>query len=360
MAAPAFPLPYKYQPLSNQDSIRILILYPADDPTEPLRGQLEYTERAQILRSLSNFNTQYETVSYAWGDQKPTESILLEKDASELKITKNVDCMLRHLRKRSVKRSLWIDALCLNQDDKTEKSIQVPLMGKIYAQAKKTNIWLGNSDEETPRIWAFLRRLAALEKDQINEALLKSELQHIWGEEDGVSPTERFLCRPWFSRRWILQEVFLSQAAVVRCGNMKISWNWIASGLETLRTASERTLIRLGPSAQNTLNTAHVLRNNTGKILDLIWDFDTAKCADPRDKIFALCGLATNLTKESFNAGQETQTDPKLYPISTEKIAIEQMVDYNTGWEDVYRRFAQSCLQAGYGEEIGYHLSAFG
>ena len=348
---------YKYQPLQTEESIRILILSPSNDINEPLRGELECTERAQILQGRTDASMYYETVSYAWGMQTPTESLFLEKNTSEIKITKNVDCILRNLRRSSVTRSLWIDALCLNQDDKDEKSVQVPLMGKIYAQAKKVHIWLGDSDEGTTKTWAFLRTVGALGKDQINETTIKSELQHIWGQEGGIAQIEHFLRRSWFSRRWVLQEVALSQAAVVRCGKSKISWNCIASGLEMLEIAS-RGMFSINTTAQNTLNIAYTLRNNTGKILDLIWDFHTTKCADPRDKIFALYGLAINLGEKESYPGINSKKRFSTGRIHEKN--IEQVVDYNTSWENIYLRFTQSCLESGYISEIDHHLSAFG
>ena len=38
---------------------------------------------------------------------------------------------------------IWIDALCINQDDKEEKAIQVPLMGEIFSKAQSVFVWLG-------------------------------------------------------------------------------------------------------------------------------------------------------------------------------------------------------------------------
>ena len=53
---------------------------------------------------------------------------------------------------------LWIDAICLNQTDKDEKAQQIPVMGRIYEEARVAHIWLGDNDPMTGKVMAKLRR----------------------------------------------------------------------------------------------------------------------------------------------------------------------------------------------------------
>lgn len=46
----------------------------------------------------------------------------------------------------------WIDAICINQKDKMEKSKQVRLMESIYRSANRVIVWLGESDDLTPEV----------------------------------------------------------------------------------------------------------------------------------------------------------------------------------------------------------------
>lgn len=73
--------------------------------------------------------------------------------------------MLRHLRKREKQRFLWIDAICINQNDNKEKACQVQLMEEIYQQAENVHVWLGegNSQDRLPEIFALFRALAVIE-----------------------------------------------------------------------------------------------------------------------------------------------------------------------------------------------------
>lgn len=61
-------------------------------------------------------------------------------DDTYLRITPNVDSLLRAFRKAQEPVYLWIDAIFLNQGDDAEKAHQVPLMGEIYTMAKRVLI----------------------------------------------------------------------------------------------------------------------------------------------------------------------------------------------------------------------------
>src|SRR5947209_16619892 len=86
---------------------------------------------------------QYTALSYVWGDLSDIRFI--ECNGSPLSITKNLDVALQHLWTRPG--SFWIDAICINQADLSERAAQVSLMGDIYANASETIIWLGEPGE---------------------------------------------------------------------------------------------------------------------------------------------------------------------------------------------------------------------
>jgi len=86
----------------------------------------------------------YFALSYAWGGQKPSETILC--GGRNLKITKNVHSFLSQLSSMNEHLWIWIDSLCINQADDAEKNVQVPLMRDIYSGAAKVIVWLGPSN----------------------------------------------------------------------------------------------------------------------------------------------------------------------------------------------------------------------
>ena len=72
-------------------------------------------------------------------------------------ITKNLECALRYLRHKESPRVLWVDAVCINQNDEDEKSEQVSKMREIYGGATKVYAWLGEADREIDCVFAVLQ-----------------------------------------------------------------------------------------------------------------------------------------------------------------------------------------------------------
>lgn len=137
---------YQYHTLPTKDSIRIVVLDPADNHEAPLTCTIFIRGRPELLQSTDSHINNYEAISYAWGTPTFTKSLICDK-TSFLKITPNVDSLLRSVRKPHKCRNLWIDAISLNQADLDEKSQQVPLMGNIYHQASKVIVWLGPEEK---------------------------------------------------------------------------------------------------------------------------------------------------------------------------------------------------------------------
>lgn len=88
-------------------------------------------------------------------------------------VTQNLAEALRRLRQADQTEIMWIDALCIKQNDDEEKSTQVPLMGLIYEQAESVIAFLGKHDKTTPSLFWFLENLE--KTDDIGRAL---ELNH--------------------------------------------------------------------------------------------------------------------------------------------------------------------------------------
>ncbi|KAF2123042.1 heterokaryon incompatibility protein-domain-containing protein [Lophiotrema nucula] len=104
-----------YRPLDDAgQELRVLVLLPAQTLSDPLVACLEttYLNAGRPPR--------FEALSYVWGAPEFTE--LIEISGAKRMITRNLSDALRRLRKRNIHRRLWVDALCINQDDVVEKS----------------------------------------------------------------------------------------------------------------------------------------------------------------------------------------------------------------------------------------------
>ena len=140
---------------------------------------------------------------------------------------------------------MWIDAICINQDDMAERSSQVAFMRRIYELAICVVIWLGRHDVHSRRAMSLIESFATyddsyLETDTdgfnprpLTEAkyLMNGTLQPFsvadWNE------IRLFCSRAWFRRLWTVQEVAVADAATILCGDTWLSWEDMAIFLET-------------------------------------------------------------------------------------------------------------------------------
>ncbi|KAI7284925.1 hypothetical protein KC345_g2036 [Hortaea werneckii] len=154
---------YPYQPLDKESlQIRLLTIFPAIDPWEiPVKCSLSHAN----LRKEPKPN--YETISYTWGTSKERKTITL--DDRPLNVPVSADRAIRRMRLRDQSRVLWIDAICINQDDINEKNHQVEIMAEIYSNTSQGLIWLGEADETTEKALQSINAAYAEAYAQTNE-----------------------------------------------------------------------------------------------------------------------------------------------------------------------------------------------
>ncbi|KEY73586.1 hypothetical protein S7711_09201 [Stachybotrys chartarum IBT 7711] len=329
--------PRIYRPLTNPDSIRLLVLEQGHD-TEPICCQLEDVQLSAIPA--------YEALSYTWGDQR--NKLPITCSGHSMLVTANLHSALQHLRQEDKSRVLWADALCINQADNTEKSVQVPLMGAIYSGADRVLIWLG---EETADVAGALQLLPQMQR-HYNKMLrfrrglfpllsrmlgpLSAILMH-WlspnrthASVDWV-PVVHLFRRRWFTRTWVIQEAVLARRATVHCGRVSVPWEAlsdVAWGMYTVGGVAQlggkeltRMIDSIGVIIQErndryrTLALRHALWPPS--MVDLLIRTRLYDCGNKRDKIYGLLGMAVD----------KVPKEDKLKP------------DYTLSVDEVYRDF---------------------
>jgi hypothetical protein len=223
------PSQYTYKPLCASDAVRVLVLKPNSDFNADLEGEIIQYRRSEMF-SNTDSDAHYDAISYTWGHPTFSCQLFCDRHSSVLNITLNVDSMLRHLRTTSSRCYLWIDAVCLNQSDATEKKEQIPLMGEIYREAKEVRIWLGKAVWDISRVFTFLKYLAILAKTHKPTAAVREAALKLF-TGGSYSPIRQFLHNPWFLRRWVLQEAALGRVTTVHCGQSKILWQVLLNTL---------------------------------------------------------------------------------------------------------------------------------
>ena len=142
-------------------------------------------------------------------------------------ITANLSDALCRFRHRDIPRYLWADAVCINQADNVEKSSHITLMTDIYRAATTVLVWLGQGKAGEEAIIQFqkIRRLLQF----TSHPLLGKYFQ---GLENSICT---LLAMPWFSRRWIIQEVVLNPSVYLHCGSQHLSFPWFCVASQMLR-----------------------------------------------------------------------------------------------------------------------------
>jgi hypothetical protein len=154
-------------------------------------------------------------------------------------VTTNLYAALHSLRLKNAERTMWIDAICINQSSVAERELQVKLMRDIYQQADGVVIWLGPKKPKTGLAFELLR---SLEPSGIGDSLFGT--QPMTGREHQlqnevidkirrlvISHPEKMECIQIFfsdvipatgGAEWILQEAALAQSLVVKCGDQEL------------------------------------------------------------------------------------------------------------------------------------------
>jgi hypothetical protein len=181
----AIPL-YCYRDLlPGPNSIRLLRLLPSEDENAVIQCQLFNCS----LQESGKRTHPYDALSYVWGESDKTRHICV--DLLDLSINPNLHDALTHLRHPYIERIIWVDAVCINQANEAEKERQILFMAKIYGQATRVVVWLGEAAEKSDQALEEIRVAGgkisknSLKKEAIEKAILA------------------LLRRPWFQRIWV-------------------------------------------------------------------------------------------------------------------------------------------------------------
>lgn len=290
---------FEYSPLQS-NSFRLLELIPGQSLSADIHCRLQDYQL--------DLAPPYEAFSCTWGDKKSMCRISLN-DLS-FHIRPNLGNVLRRLRQSSSTRILWIDAICINQSNEDEKSIQVPLTGNIYTRAEQAIAWLGEETVESGVALDFIPELTKIAKID-DESTWLSHLDDDKFLRRLISLYHLFI-HPWWQRMWIVQEVALVPDVLVLCGSRHVRWSifhyftiaWMIiehmpqeHRLKKLQIIAVRALgiyvssfaealTRLRQQHQNIFFTPVLL-----KLSNLPWSFKDRSATDRRDKIYGLLGL---------------------------------------------------------------------
>lgn len=259
-----------------------------------------------LLQRGSSTLPSYHAVSYVWGTQSSPQTVCV-RDKGQLKtlrITQNLASALRHIRKSTQALVLWVDAICINQEDTDERSSQVAAMGDIYSLADNVVVWLGEGSEDSSLGIRSIEALSVMVertdgtsglrwKDGFSDSARNSVVQN---SRAAISLYNLF-SREWFERLWVRQEVFFARSTTLVCGDNSMPWSQLELAWDVLFAHQAIDTIEKAANVNpgtfwRRLQVATVLvRRQRVKFAHLRKFCGHVKCTDPRDRIFGLLGL---------------------------------------------------------------------
>jgi hypothetical protein len=193
-------------------TIRILDLHPLS-ATEDGR-QLQGTFRAHTL-SLDHSEEQFEALSYVWGTQEHADKgPFIRCNGIDIPITNNCRDALSRFSHTDGHRSLWVDSICINQNNMEERNHQISLMLAIYSKAKTVLIWLPNEGSTDVETHAAIRCIREVKTRHVDEDFKRTQ--------DALA---LLLSNSWFSRGWTFQELVLGQNPVFFTNQDSLPWH---------------------------------------------------------------------------------------------------------------------------------------
>jgi hypothetical protein len=243
----------------------------------------------------------YNAVSYEWGPDEPPFHWIRVNDGY-LRIRQNLYSFLRaaHISHLSRREFIWIDAICIDQGNISERGHQVKQMADIYSCANSVLAWLGPDVSDT--IEAASGTL--LQMGEEVEELLRSKKQNLdWSpvmykaRQIFCPPNKPFLAlfelcaKSYWTRMWIFQEVFSAREAWLVLGELRFSWQLIRRMFHPLMLFDEESLINPALRTVDELSRTLYQNYRHRPICDTVNAFCQGICSDSRDRVYAMLGL---------------------------------------------------------------------
>jgi Heterokaryon incompatibility protein (HET) len=315
--------PSRYRPLKETE-IRYLIIHPYRESVGLVECSLHYAPIG---------SAGYSAISYAWGDANNKEVILV--DNRPFQITANLASCLKTLNiigpakwglPSNTPLHLWVDAICINQDDIPERNRQVLRMHDIYKGARNVQIWLGPKTAHTELAFNRLREIdrAFLRLPQGPSSAMLGQLTEISRkllpglflerldndlEQATHEGLKDLVNRSWWRRTWILQEVAAQAEPVFLCGEHRVfrssflNYNQLF-GIAAVNSGANgiiETQSVENDSVSSAVNIHRdVLNAKYSTLLQLLRTHRNKEATDPKDKVYGIIGLSSDFSSGTY------------------------------------------------------------
>jgi len=298
---------FKHSPLDlSQESIRLIKILPGS--AEPIQCQLRHATLSEV---------DYIALSYQWGSSADAKQI--ELNSRQFCVTSNLHAFLLAARKKGATTSFWIDAVCIDQSNISERNEQVKRMSQIYSTAKEVWVWLGNIPLVSPLPVSQVFDLSqpAHVPDLSERARTKIQKWRSEGNEAWLVVLRSICSRGYWNRLWIVQEFLIANSLLILVGDDTVQGEEFSAFIvestnpsylypprpirEEIRAWSAWNLCRVrhGPIKVNGYQIPEELTLQGSEPLEMSLEqvlarYGQAECTDWHDKVYGLLALVRN------------------------------------------------------------------
>jgi hypothetical protein len=306
-----------YQPLDySRSAIRLLELL-------PLQHRSRCSSACRIHYTSLDEDPSFLALSYVWGRECDTTTISI--DGRPFRITRNLSEAIAALGGREAV-FIWIDAICINQQDDTEKGIQVQMMRSIYQRAKKVIFWLGKQEQYDKAAVRLMNIFVESHKIFSNlEPCRGKSLAELGlpSHDLGWLGWASLLSRPWFGRVWIVQEFLNATKSEFMTGDLRIRSDrliWFASATSvcaaiggivafySVNVRNNRAILSRSFALSIDTRIRAIGAVDDIRIFDLWTRSQLLGATDPRDRVFALLSTQTEVGLDFIDYSKDVVT----------------------------------------------------
>ncbi|KAF5624476.1 heterokaryon incompatibility (het-6OR allele) [Fusarium sp. NRRL 52700] len=318
--------PFTYSPLPSNGWFRLLSILPSHDETSDISCELHHHELSPCPK--------YEAISYTWGNEDATKQLLV--DGTVFYVRPNLHAALRAFRQPHEAKLIWVDAVCINQQDQEERNRQVLQMNQIYSQAQAVDVWLGTADATSDAGVDFLGAFYTLvfqdtsyQQSPSRDARAASMYPDSTPFHEFYAPVLKLLDDPgiltvfnhavallansWWRRIWTLQESVLCPNVICWFGSKTFPFEYLLGAL------AHRDMTLGALMLVEYLRKDTVAHGKIGLTMALYSTWNRAS-SDPRDKVIGLLGIIE--PRDSFKPEYSWPVE-KVYRVAMRAALVE-------------------------------------
>lgn len=284
------------------------------------------------VRKIDDPSLCYTAISYTWGQPQPRKHIYV--GGKPLQVGPNCWYALWQMKNNALTSSkiqkelevcnlYWMDAICIDQENIAEKSVQVAAMGRIYANATLVAACIGYESHDSPLFdEQFVLRWAALSSRQRDHQrdLIRELVEHL-------------SLRPWFQRLWIVQECIMARNIRVFCGTRWVGWRILRGQIQG---AISRNVSKQYMELSSLFKAYDAGRSPAGRLgfplHKVVQQYVTRECAVLHDKLYGLLSIVSSATRQRLNVNYEFSLFEVLWGYA------EAISDHETTGDEAQKR----------------------